>query len=426
MKTGLIFIWMGVLFGLDLNAQTPGNTTLDPDPVIKTHIPTKRVIPYSSLREADVMWSKRVWRTIDIQQKLNFPLFYPKEPLSDRRSLWDIIRYGIETEGSLTPYEINGDGKLDWDGEFLYPIVPPNGNTQDSGYANAITNLLYNTSQVQKLDEDGEPMYDGEGDGIYITNSSVITSENIMRYLVKEDWFFDKERSIMEVRIIGILPVVEIFNTETGTSRKEGLFWIYFPEARYVFANHEVYNNANDGSRLTFEDLFRKRIFSGFIYKETNVYDNRILDDYTKGTVRYPLFNLEEGLHKIKVRAWDVSNNSAEGYTEFVVSSSAEVALEHVLNYPNPFMDNTAFQFEHNLPNQIVDVQIRVFSVSGRLVKTIDEQIMTEGTRVTGIQWDGTDEYGDQLGRGVYLYKVNVRTSSGYNAYKFEKLVILK
>ncbi len=155
------------------------------------------------------------------------------------------------------------------------------------------------------------------------------------------------------------------------------------------------------------------------------------LDDYTKGTVRYPLFNLEEGLHKIKVRAWDVSNNSAEGYTEFVVASSAEAALDHVLNYPNPFMDNTSFQFEHNLPNQIVDVQIRVFSVSGRLVKTIDEQIMTEGTRVTGIQWDGTDEYGDQLGRGIYLYKVKIggtgATGDEINTESdFEKLVILK
>lgn len=155
------------------------------------------------------------------------------------------------------------------------------------------------------------------------------------------------------------------------------------------------------------------------------------LDDYTKGTVRYPLFNLEEGKHQIKVRAWDVANNSAEGYTEFVVANSAEAALDHVLNYPNPFMENTSFQFEHNLPNQLVDVQIRVFSVSGRIVKTIDEQVMTEGTRVTGIQWDGTDDFGDQLGRGVYLYKVKIGGASSDGASinaesEFEKLVILK
>lgn len=155
------------------------------------------------------------------------------------------------------------------------------------------------------------------------------------------------------------------------------------------------------------------------------------LDDYTKGTVRFPLFNLEEGKHTIKVRAWDIANNSAEGYTEFIVANSAEVALDHVLNYPNPFMENTSFQFEHNLPNQLVEVQIRVFSVSGRLVKTIQEQVMAEGTRITDIQWDGTDEYGDQLARGVYLYKVKLggSDSSGeaINAEsEFEKLVILK
>jgi gliding motility associated protien GldN len=90
----------------------------------------------------------------------------------------------------------------------------------------------------------------------------------------------------MEVRIIGMLPVIETLNTETGTTRREGLFWIYFPEARYIFANHEVYNSSNDGARMTFEDLFRKRMFSGFIYKENNVFDNRILKSYTRGIDR--------------------------------------------------------------------------------------------------------------------------------------------
>lgn len=155
------------------------------------------------------------------------------------------------------------------------------------------------------------------------------------------------------------------------------------------------------------------------------------LDNYTKGTVRFPLFNLEEGKHQIKVRAWDIANNSSEGYTEFIVAKSAVVALDNVLNYPNPFTDNTSFEFEHNLPNQLVDIQIRIFSVSGNLVKTIQEQIMTEGNRTTGINWNGTDEYGDQLARGVYLYKVKVggSNSSGdsiNSESEFEKLVILK
>jgi hypothetical protein len=151
------------------------------------------------------------------------------------------------------------------------------------------------------------------------------------------------------------------------------------------------------------------------------------LDDYTKGEVRYPLFDLEEGVHAIKVKAWDVANNSGEGYTEFLVATDTEVTLDYVLNYPNPFTTSTNFQFEHNLKNQNLDVQIQIFTISGRLVKTIEDSVFTDGRRVSGINWDGTDDYGGQLGKGVYLYKVKVRAEgSGSSESEFEKLVILK
>jgi len=132
-----------------------------------------------------------------------------------------------------------------------------------------------------------------------------------------------------------------------------------------------------------------------------------------------------------KVRAWDIANNSAEGYTEFIVAKSAEVALSQVLNYPNPFMENTSFQFEHNLADQVLDVQIRVFTVGGRLVKTIQEQVMADGNRITDINWDGKDDFGDDIARGVYLYKVTIggtdNTGEQITAQsEFEKLVILK
>ncbi len=158
-------------------------------------------------------------------------------------------------------------------------------------------------------------------------------------------------------------------------------------------------------------------------------YESR-LDDYTKGTVRYPLKDLAVGTHQIKVKAWDVFNNSSEGFTEFVVDNSAEAALERVLNYPNPFTTNTEFQFLHNLGSgQLLDVQVRIFTVSGRLVKTIDSQVLSEGNRVTGISWDGKDDFGGQLARGVYVYKVSI-LSTGANGKTtdsdFEKLVILK
>ena len=154
------------------------------------------------------------------------------------------------------------------------------------------------------------------------------------------------------------------------------------------------------------------------------------LDNFKKGEVRYPLSSLEEGRHAIKVKAWDISNNSGEGYTEFVVASNAGIALDHVLNYPNPFTTKTEFQFEHNLANQPMTVQVQIFTVSGRLVKTIHENIQPEGYRVTGIEWDGTDDFGNRIGRGVYVYKVSVGTETGdgtlASTSQFEKLVILK
>ncbi|MEM6316341.1 MAG: type IX secretion system sortase PorU [Bacteroidota bacterium] len=155
-------------------------------------------------------------------------------------------------------------------------------------------------------------------------------------------------------------------------------------------------------------------------------------DDFRRGIVRFPLSDLPMGTHEIRVRAWDVFNNSAEGITEFVVADDAEAALERVLNYPNPFTTSTQFQFLHNLnPGQPMEVQIRIFTVAGRLVKTIDTDVISDGNRVSNIAWDGKDEYGGQLARGTYLYKVSVRSSAGGNGNQtvdsdFEKLVILK
>ncbi|MDA9262305.1 gliding motility protein GldN [bacterium] len=280
MKTKILGIAM-MLIGSFAFGQLP-STGVSPSNVldglyIQTHIPTKKVVGYASLREADVMWSKRIWRTIDVQQKLNFPLFYPKEPLTDRMALWDIIKYGIETEGSLTPYLINGDGiKFDFDGEFLYPLLPPNGNTKDDAYITTMKELLYSTSQVAQLDEDGEPMFDDEGDDIYITSEDPVTASQIVKYYVKEDWFFDKQRSVMDVRIIGLSPVIIEYDDDGEAKGEKQLFWLYFPECRYVFQNYFVYNRKNDAQRMSFDDLFWKRMFASFIHKETNVYDREV------------------------------------------------------------------------------------------------------------------------------------------------------
>jgi len=149
------------------------------------------------------------------------------------------------------------------------------------------------------------------------------------------------------------------------------------------------------------------------------------LDSYQSGKVIYPFSNLSEGTHNLKFKIWDVYNNSSEAYTEFVVAESAQLALQHVLNYPNPFTTRTSFMFEHNQPCNSLDVQVQVFTVSGKLVKTINETVLSNGFRNDPIEWDGLDDFGQKIGRGVYLYNLKVKTPDGQKAEQIERLVIL-
>jgi hypothetical protein len=155
------------------------------------------------------------------------------------------------------------------------------------------------------------------------------------------------------------------------------------------------------------------------------------LDDALSGQATYPLRGLAPGRHTLLVKGWDVANNSGESYTEFVVADDGKAVLEHVLNYPNPFTTHTSFQFEHNLAGQVLDVQISIFTVSGKLVKTIHHTAMADGFRVADIPWDGRDEFGDALARGVYLYRLQVRGTDPSARQvtaesNIEKLVILR
>ena len=149
------------------------------------------------------------------------------------------------------------------------------------------------------------------------------------------------------------------------------------------------------------------------------------LDNFKKGVVRYQLPSLPEGNHVLKIKAWDVANNSNEAILEFTVHEPEDLVLEHVLNYPNPFTTNTNFWFDHNHPFEQLQVSVRIYTVTGKLVKTIAKTIFSEGNRSTEIEWNGRDDYGDKLGRGVYIYILRVRTADGKTADKIEKLFIL-
>lgn len=149
-------------------------------------------------------------------------------------------------------------------------------------------------------------------------------------------------------------------------------------------------------------------------------------DSYQSGSIEYPFSDLKEGNYNLRLKAWDVFNNSSEAYLDFSVSKSDKLALKNVFNYPNPFTQNTVFHFEHNHPDAGMDVMIQIFSVSGRLVKTISETINTSGFKPDPIPWDGLDDYGDRIGRGVYIYRLRIIAANGQTAEKYEKLVILK
>jgi flagellar hook assembly protein FlgD len=120
-----------------------------------------------------------------------------------------------------------------------------------------------------------------------------------------------------------------------------------------------------------------------------------------------------------------VFNNSSDGELTFTVVAQEDIAIEHLINYPNPFTTNTEFSFEHNQVCDYLDVQIQVFTITGTVVKTINQRIISNGFRVDKIQWDGRDDFGEKIGIGTYIYKLTVETESGENLEKFEKLVIL-
>lgn len=157
-----------------------------------------------------------------------------------------------------------------------------------------------------------------------------------------------------------------------------------------------------------------------------NDYYESAMDDYKNGSVKYPYSKLKDGRHTLKVKAWDIHNNSSEDYTEFVVAPDAKLALSHVYNYPNPFTTRTEFMFEHNRCCDDLSISVQIYTISGKLVKSIVQQVHSVGYRVDDIVWDGLDDYGDAIGKGVYVYKLAVRDAEGNSAHKFEKLVVLR
>lgn len=160
--------------------------------------------------------------------------------------------------------------------------------------------------------------------------------------------------------------------------------------------------------------------------KVLNEFYESDLDTYKSGRLRYQVNQLSPGLHTLTFKAWDVNNNSSDKTIEFTVHEQKDIALDHVLNYPNPFTTHTEFFFEHNQVCAALETQVEVFTVTGRLVKTINKTVETRGFRTEGIPWDGRDDFGDQLAKGVYVYRVTIKNPDGEKTQEMQKLYLLK
>lgn len=257
----IFFVLILVTGALQLMAQAP-NLTNDIKPKSaekpvdgyyqKTNILSARVAPYANLRESDVMYSKRVWREIDVRDKVNMIFASPKTRLIT--ILTDAI-----IAGELTAYDASST-KDDVSGDEFNVVLKP-----EQAMAKFADSVLV-------------PTFDKDGNQIgTVVKAGEFNPDSILKFRIKEDWIFDKQRSVFEPRIIGIAPMIRI--SAAGQSFDEQpAFWIYFPEVRHLLVTKPAVNRNNDATGLSFDDLFMKRLFASYIVKESNPEDLRIKD----------------------------------------------------------------------------------------------------------------------------------------------------
>lgn len=283
MKIALKVFGLGILLFISLRgvAQQPtniltessepgANQPLD-DIVEKRTTVEKRVLPYDHVREADIFWEKRIWRVIDIREKMNLPFAYPERPFFS-------ILMDAAVNGEITVYNTEDD-------KFTNPLTP---SEVASIGASVDTVITFDPETYEEKIE-------------VVRND--LNPEDVKRFRIKEIWFFDEETSTMQVRILGIAPLLDVLDDQGNFRYEKPMFWVYYPEAREILAKERVFNIGNDASPMTWEDLFEIRYFSSYIYKASNV-KNRRLQDYLSGVdllleaekIKQEIFDFEQDL----------------------------------------------------------------------------------------------------------------------------------
>lgn len=281
MKKLVLIFAMFAFLAVSLQAQV-----LYPDGIYqKQHTIERKPVPYNHLREADMMWTKRVYRVIDMRQKINLPLYYPiaMEKMGDRYSFINLMLKAWKDGAGEKDYTT---GEKDPPPLLLTLMAAQGDNDHFPSMLPASPTEVIVKISDSAIDTSLSTSASGGNNAAAIDWPAVWDATyQVKKLLIKEDWYFDKQRSEMKVRIVGICPIIDQItydmNTgeETGTRAKQ-LFWIYFREARTWLANHEVFNPNNDAERKTFDDIFFKRRFDSYVERESNVYNNRVIVSY--------------------------------------------------------------------------------------------------------------------------------------------------